>query len=74
MPLLRETLMPRPEEAIRAKLAELHEERSTLGWYLEVVIRRGDMHGIMDAAADIRESDATIDALRWVLTEPGVEL
>lgn len=35
--------------------------------YMKMVQNKGDMHGVMDASADIRETIARIEVLEWVL-------
>jgi hypothetical protein len=49
------------------RLDELRERRTACAAYLETVRRREDWHGVMDMSADIRELDAAIATLEWVL-------
>jgi hypothetical protein len=55
--------------AIIDRIEELKEHREVMLQYASLVRRNGDWHGVMDAAADIRELDAELTALRWVLHE-----
>ena len=60
----------KPPAAIRQELTRLKSRRSTLALYQTgVVLARDDQHGVADAAMDIRETDAGINALEWVLEE-----
>lgn len=59
----------RDREAIQLKLSEIEAKRTHYLAHQEVLMRRQDQHGVMDAAADIRELQAMIDALDWVLDD-----
>jgi hypothetical protein len=57
----------RDEPEIRNRLTVLAAQRAVLEDYMGLVQERGDLHGVMDASADMREMDARIEALHWVL-------
>jgi hypothetical protein len=58
----------RTEQQVIVHIEELRALRNRLVVYLDDVVRaRDDWHGVMDAAADIREVEAELAALRWVL-------
>lgn len=55
------------EELVKRR-EELEKLRSSLCAYLDdVVLERQDWHGVMDAAADLREVDAKLEEVAWVL-------
>lgn len=45
------------------KIAELKADKQTLRDWLDYCLKREDWHGVMDAAADIREIEAKIEVL-----------
>lgn len=49
---------------------ELTSAIRTMEAYLELRVSLRDWHGVMDAAADLRELEAKLAALRWILEEP----
>jgi hypothetical protein len=49
-----------------ARQKALTEQRDTLFLYLRSKLDANDLHGVMDAAADIREIDARLDELARV--------
>jgi hypothetical protein len=46
-----------------ARQTALTEQRATLLLYLRSKLEANDLHGVMDAAADIRELEARLDEL-----------
>jgi hypothetical protein len=52
---------------ILGRLIETRAHRHVLERYMEMVQERRDLHGVMDASADLRETDARIQTLLWVL-------
>lgn len=48
----------------RAAIAKLTAQRATMLAYLRLRLDLDDMHGVMDAASDIREIDARLSVLR----------
>ena len=59
--------MARGEETIRETLRMQKSHLAVLEEYMKMVQNKGDMHGVMDASADIRETVARIEVLEWVL-------
>lgn len=55
------------EAQIREALQAAEEVREVRLKYAATCSRVKDWHGVMDAAADIREVEAELAALRWVL-------
>lgn len=55
-------------ELIPARILALQSRHSVLLDYLDMATERADWHGVMDAAADLREVDAELEALRWVIS------
>lgn len=60
------------EGALRVRVDIWKKQRDVLVLYSKFVQDRGDLHGVMDAAADLREMNARIEALEWALEEPCV--
>ncbi len=54
---------------IRERLLILAHNRTIMLEYLEVKLDENDLYGVEDAASDIRDIDAEIAGLRWVLGE-----
>jgi len=59
--------MMRSVEEIKRKVEEVEENIEILTTYLHSRIKQFDWHGIQDAASDIRDSEAALQVLRWVL-------
>ena len=59
----------RTEIEIGERLLILAHNRTIMLEYLEVKLDENDMHGVQDAASDIRDIDAEIAGLQWVLGE-----
>lgn len=54
-------------DEVRMRIEALLVQKETLRVYLDMVVNRPDWHGVMDAAADLRDTEAEIEALRWVV-------
>lgn len=54
---------------LTGRLTELGAARRVMEDYLHLKLRENDMHGVQDAASDIRDIDAEIAGLQWVLGE-----
>lgn len=56
----------RAERTRRAtRIVELEKVRETLLTYCQVKFDQGDMHGVQDAASDLRDLDNELDGLRY---------
>lgn len=55
------------EDQLRVRLHNLRIQIHTMEQYRDVCIQRHDRHGVMDAEADMRELEARVDALLWVI-------
>lgn len=56
---------------ILRKIDELNDCTTEMQRYLDVRLRLNDLHGVMDAAADIRELNAKAEALHGVAVAMG---
>lgn len=54
---------------IQSKLKYLYDGIDQMTGYLEFKKGSADWHGVEDAASDIRDMYAAIDALEWVIEE-----
>jgi hypothetical protein len=59
----------RTRQEIEVKIGVLLQSRATMKEYLSLKYVENDMHGVQDAASDIRDIDAELVGLRWVLGE-----
>jgi hypothetical protein len=57
----------RTRQEVEIKIAALLQSRATMKEYLSLKYVENDMHGVQDAASDIRDIDAELVGLRWVL-------
>lgn len=55
------------KRAIEERIAQMKAKRARLVAYLIDKVSDEDWHGVADAANDLRELDATLYALAWVL-------
>lgn len=56
------------EEAVAGYRQQLERHRETYLNYRRVCIDNGDHHGVQDASSDLREIEAKIEVLKWVLS------
>lgn len=59
--------LPALTEVIRARITQLQEQYKQMHKYLRLKMDEDDMHGVIDAAMDMRDIAAGIDALKRVL-------
>lgn len=59
----------RSEKELRTALAQLRQRHAIQKNYMQLPAARADWHGVMDAAADLREIEAHIEALQFALKE-----
>jgi hypothetical protein len=52
---------------ITDQFAAMSKRRDVLAEYLRECLRTDDLHGVQDAASDLREVDAAMAALDWAL-------
>lgn len=57
------------ESAIRHRLGRLNGIKGVLEEYLEAKWESRDLHGVEDAASDLRDIEAEMAALRWVIED-----
>jgi hypothetical protein len=53
------------------RIADLESDREVMIGYMRVKMREEDWHGVMDAAADLREIDVELAVRRAVAAEEG---
>lgn len=59
----------RSPDEIKARISFLKARRGLMLDYLSLKLDEDDMHGVQDAASDIREIDAKVEALTWAMGE-----
>ena len=52
---------------VESKILEARQNIAVLSEYLHNRIKQSDWHGVEDAASDIRDNEAALRALHWVL-------
>ncbi|MBO76591.1 MAG: hypothetical protein CME17_04090 [Gemmatimonadetes bacterium] len=57
----------RSEHEIKQKVAEVEENLTVLLAYLHSRTKQFDWHGVEDAASDIRDNEAALKVLQWIL-------
>jgi hypothetical protein len=62
-----ETRLPRSFVAIQARINALKARRFKMKEYLLLKLEEEDFHGVQDAASDLRDIDAELKGLRWVV-------
>jgi hypothetical protein len=66
-PMFIDRVVGRTRQEVEIKIAALLQSRATMKEYLSLKYVENDMHGVQDAASDIRDIDAELVGLRWVL-------
>ena len=59
------------EKDIQTRVAEVQETLRVLRAYLQDRLQLEDWHGVEDAASDIRDNEAALRTLRWMLGTRG---
>jgi hypothetical protein len=61
----------RTKTEVMARVNALKADLHSYTEYLDLKRREGDWHGVQDAASDIRDVAAAVDALEWAVNEPA---
>jgi hypothetical protein len=59
----------RTRQEVEARVADLLSRRDTMRNYMKIKYAEEDWHGVQDAGSDLRDIDAELVGLRWVLGE-----
>lgn len=66
---VKDDILPRSRVDTQARINTLLARRSLMTEYLTLKRDEGAWHGVQDAASDLRDIDAELKGLRWVLGE-----
>jgi hypothetical protein len=57
----------RTRQDVKQRIADLLNRRDTMRSYMKIKYAEEDWHGVQDAGSDLRDIDAELVGLRWVL-------
>ena len=58
---------------LKKRLKKLSKQKRTMVRYLKEKLKNEDWHGVQDAASDLRDIEAAVEAFESLLEEPVVE-